>query len=210
MRVLIARLVTISFLTFGMWANVSAALIVDIYQSGADLQATLSGSLNLSATQGFSDQPNSYNGFLPNAGLVAFNSGRVNSYRLNITSFAPFGTSFSVYGWGSSSGDLFAMYGGGFLAVPLDYQSGAELSATATRIGYSISNLSTGSFVSTFSNGQVSDSITVRVGLRPSAVPLPSTLLLFILGFLGLFIRKLKQHTYTSFSTVAHHSQKAV
>jgi hypothetical protein len=84
------------------------------------------------------------------------------------------------------------MYGGGFVAVSSDYVSGTNLSASATIIGGSLVGLSTGTFVSTFSSGGVSDTITVRVG-QVSPVPIPATAWLFGTALLGLGAMKRKK-----------------
>ena len=163
-----------------------AAIVIDVFELNGNLEATLTGSVDLNATLSFSDQPNTYDAFYPSYGMFAFGRGIVDSYRLDIDSFSPIGTGRAGVPWTSSSGDLFGMYGGGFVAVPIGYVSGTSLSASATRIGYSISGLTAGTHISTFSNGEFSDTITVRVGSTVPEVPLPAAAWLFGSALLGL------------------------
>ena len=156
-----------------------------------NVQAVLSGSVNLAATQGFVGTAGNLNNFFTaNGGNLAFGGGVSSDVYDTNGGWTPFGTTgFSL--WDSSIGDRVALFSDPAIGVPLGYVSGSALSATATEFGASFASLgfTLGSFVTVFTNNQITDTVTVNIIRTPE----PSTLALIVLGLAGLgYARKRK------------------
>jgi hypothetical protein len=173
-------------------SRVAAGIIIDITQSGGNVVATASGTINTSALHLFANA--SSGGDLINPDIAA------------ITIAAPGGTGMDAYkgftgpaSWGSghpglnsssTSGNPLGLYGSssvyGFpaLFLPAGYVSGATLSATATWNGQTFSTLglNPGTYVYNWGTGATADSLTVDVVSPTTVAPAPGTLSLLLVG----------------------------
>ena len=163
----------------------NAAVIIDVIEIGGNVEATLSGSLDLNATLGFHSQNNSYDGYLASGGNIAFTAAsNIDVYNMD-GDWTPFGTG-GFGSWDSSSGDAWAMFADPRLGVPAGYVSGDSLSSFATKFNSSFAALgfTPGSYVTTLTNGNITDTVTVNIG----KIPAPGALAL--LGIAGIAGRR--------------------
>ncbi len=167
----------------------SAGIIFDILEVGGDVEITLSGSIDLDATQGFhSDSFNANNILAPTSGAILMGTGAGDTYNVDITAWTAFGTG-SNTNLDSTSGSRVTLFTGPFLGVPDGYVSGSALSATATEFSATFASLGLdpGSYVTTLTNGSIMDTITVNVGPQSmSVIPEPGCLLVLSLGCLAI------------------------
>lgn len=143
----------------------TAAVTINVLETGGNVEATLSGSLNLNAMLGLNSTSPAYNGYYASAGGMAFTSGDTQYYNISAGTWTPYGT--GTFGnWDSSSGDAWAMFTNPVIGVPNGYVSGAPLSATATKNASTFAGLgfTPGTYVTILSNNQVTDTVTVVVG----------------------------------------------
>ena len=149
---------------FAQQAN--AAVTININESGGNVTAVLSGNLNLGATLGYVNESNGFNGVAPSGGNISFTSAS-SSYYLTSPAWTPIGTG-GFFNWDSSSGSAWHMFSPAYIGVPNGYVSGTALSATATKnsTNYAALGLTPGSYVTTLTNGAVSDTVTVNVIAR--------------------------------------------
>jgi len=170
---------------FAAAANVSASIVINIVESGGNVEASYSGSIDLGATTGlfFSGSGSGFSGYVPNSGAIGFTTDTSAQYTIDLSSWTAFGTG-GFGNWDTSSGDALDLFANPVLGVPFGYISGTSISGSATKNGSSFVSLgfTPGSYVSTFSNGSNTDSITVNIG----AVPVPAAVWLFGSGLLGL------------------------
>jgi hypothetical protein len=146
----------------------TAAVTINIIETGGHVEVVLSGNLNLGATLGLVGPSFGHDKYNASAGLVGFTQGDTEYYVVDVgwTPFGPGGTGT----WFSSSGDAFTMYTRSNVGVPTGYISGNALSATATAASATLAALgfTVGTYVTTLTNGQITDTVTVIVG---EAVP---------------------------------------
>lgn len=171
----------------------SAGMIVNIVESGADVVATASGSLDVSALLKLTDLGSSDNIFVDpdSARLFLGVAGpqEIDRYRLPIGPQA-FGPGMAPTVATSSSGDRFGIVGEAIsdseLYLPDAYVSGTALSSTATFSGATIASLglAEGTYSYTWGSGEHADFVTINIG--PSQVPEPSSLALLCSGIAGL------------------------
>lgn len=143
----------------------TAAVTINIFETNGNVQADLSGSIDLNALGALQGQSPGFNGYLPSSGNISFTSGATNFYGIDVVTWTPLGP--GGFGtWDTSSGDAFAMFSNPVLGVPTGYVSGNPLSATATANGTTLAALgfTTGTFVTTLTNNQTTDTVTVIVG----------------------------------------------
>jgi hypothetical protein len=144
-----------------------SAAVIDIVETGGDVQATLTGNINLLAMSGFLTSIfSSWDGHQGLDGAVAFTEGLTDTYDIDVGAWTAFGTG-SPSLWDASSGDAFAMRTGDnpLLGLPSGYEGGT-LSATATMNSTTFVSLgfTPGTYVTTLTNGAVSDTVTINVG----------------------------------------------
>ena len=174
-----------AFLSLVFCANVSASIVINIIESGGNVEASYSGFLDLSATTGVPIPAGStgFNGHEAWSGAISFTSGLSDIYGVDFASWTPFGTG-NFGAWDASSGDALHLQSNPLIGVPNGYISGANISGNATKNGSSFASLgfTPGSYVSTLTNGSNVDTVTVNIG----AVPVPAAVWLFGSGLLGL------------------------
>lgn len=158
-----------------------AGATININEVGSDVQATLSGKIDLAALQGLISQSGGYNGYYPPGGGISMTSNNSEYYGLDVGTWTPFGGG-GFGNWDSSSGDAFHMFTNPVLGLPVGYISNSPLSASATKFNASFASLgfNTGTYVTklTGPNG-VTDSVTVNIGI-------PSPGALALLGVAGV------------------------
>lgn len=150
-----------------------ADVVINVVESGGDVVATLSGSINLAATQGFISNSTGYNGFSASVGAIGFTTQNTDYYGLDVL-WTPFGGG-GFATWDSSGGDAWAMFTGqDYVGVPVGYVSGDALASTGTKSGATFASLgfTEGSYTTTFRNQGVSDTVTVNIIPTPGALAL--------------------------------------
>jgi hypothetical protein len=157
-----------------------AAVVIDIFQSGDNVLATDTGSVDLT------DLSYLFSGgtvpfVFPTSGVIALGEGLGDEY-VTVIGPASFGTG-GFAAASSSSGGLFEVGLGG-LAVPLGYVSGTSLSGSATFDGQTFASLglTPGTYVYTWGSGPDADHATINI----ESVPEPSTWAMMLLGFAAL------------------------
>lgn len=172
------------------------ALIINIVESGSDVVATLSGSINdLTGTTVTSTQPDSFSSFIrPNSGVIGFspNSSSVNYNIYNGFSAVPaaYGTSNILAASSLTGSDRFYIRNNPLspMFLPTSYILGTPMSATATYSGQSFASL--GLTAGTYVWSWTGDSVTLNVGAAPSPVPEPGQVAasLLVLAGIGGFV----------------------
>jgi hypothetical protein len=184
-------------LSLSSFAN--AGLIVNIVETGGNVEASYSGSINLDSTQGIAalvGAAPAFNGFASSVGGLAFTDGVTDVYAIDIASWTPFGTT-SLGDWDVSTGDAIALFTNPFLGLASGYTSGDMLSGTATKFNVTLADVGfdMGSFVSTISNNNVSDTVTINISRENSPMPVstPSSLAIYLLAIAGVVLVRLKR-----------------
>ena len=150
----------------------NAQIVFNIFESGGNVELTMSGDFDLAATQGYISDSTAYNGYSPNLGAIATGSGNTNYYGMTQSTWTPFGSG-GFGNWDASGGDTVALFSNPVLGVPAGYVSGQSLSATATKFGTTLAALgmTPGTYTTTLVGPSgVSDSVIVNVG-----IPAPGT-----------------------------------
>ena len=191
------RIMKFTLAVFGsallMPAAVQSGMIVNIVESGGDVVATASGSLDVSALVKLLDFTNNQSFVDPDpARLMLGPHGALETDRYRIPlgpqTFGP-GTAPTVASFGS--GDRVAIIGNVFdhsnLLVPDGYVSGTTLMSTSTFSGTTIAGLglAEGTYEYTWGSGATADFVTINIGAS-AAVPEPSSLALLGIGGLAL------------------------
>jgi hypothetical protein len=157
-----------------------AAVVIDIFQSGDNVIATDSGSVDL--TDLTYDYSGSATGVVfPGIGAIIVGEGSGDEYAGG-TGPASFGTGGEAFA-SSNSGGIIGVEAGS-LAVPLGYVSGTLLSGSSTYDGQTFATLglTPGTYVYTWGSGPDADHATINI----ESVPEPSTWAMMLLGFAGL------------------------
>jgi len=178
------RILTCAVIVAASQAN--AGVVINIVESGGNVDLTLSGNINMDALGDFFGSFNGFNGYEAFDGAISVTGGLTDTYTVDIspdpTVWTPFGA--GTFGqWDTSSGDAWSMFSNPVLGVPAGYVSGNAISSNATKFGATFNSLGfvTGSYVSTITGVTgVSDTITVNIG----NVPTPGTLAM--LGLAGI------------------------
>jgi hypothetical protein len=186
------HLASLALLIIGVTSRAEASVIIDITQSGSDVVATGSGSIDTSNTSALTFLMNIavgsgiYSGY-DGAGELGLGPTSFNTdiYTGSITGPA-LGSGALIYA-SSGAGDAFVLDpGDGAIGVPTGYTSGAALSDSATWSGTTLTDLglTPGTYVYTWGSGANLDSVTVNV----EAAPEPGSVFLLGIGGVALLL----------------------
>lgn len=167
-----------------------ASVLIAFQQSGGDVVATLSGSMDLSGeTIDYTDPTFSFGPLIsPSVGFFRNSLGTSQSmvgyYDVVSNASDPYGSTSNIFAT-SSSGDFFDKAGPNIF-LSSDYIFGSALNGSMTFVGATLSSLGL-NLGGTIYNVVTGDNITIRVG-SVSPVPLPAALPLLTggLGFFGM------------------------
>jgi PEP-CTERM motif len=165
-----------------------ASVLIDIYQTGGNVVATGSGTIDLTGlTFDFSAAVGGMGAVVPFDGIAAVGPDNVADVYTGVSGPASFGPGATTFG-SSGSGDAFgvaaSLLPSPVLFVPEGYVSGTALSGSSTFASETIASLglAPGTYVYTWAiPGSIGDSLTVNIG-----VPEPSTWAMMLIGFAGL------------------------
>lgn len=165
-------------------AGAQAAVLWSFEETGDDVVGTLSGSLDLTGAEFLGSESVAGSSIGPGIGWVVSMPGIYTSFATYTVSGPPdFGSGVTTAD-GVSVGDPFLIYDHFALVGVADgYTSGSALNGTLTFAGSTFASLGIdpGSYIWSLPN----DTVTLRFGPAPSAIPLPASLSL-LLGALGL------------------------
>jgi PEP-CTERM motif len=158
-----------------------ASVVIDIYQSGANVVASGSGRIDLTdltaGATSFSEV-----GVVADEGIVAIGAPAEETNYSSVIGPASFGSGGTELA-STGSGDLFGVASiEGVIGVPENYVSGSTLFGSVTFDNATIASLglTPGTYVYTWGSGAHADSLTVDI------VPEPSTWVMMLIGFAGL------------------------
>lgn len=149
-----------------------SAVIIDIVESGADVVATATGTINTAGLT-FVSSASTTVGVTPSVSRIRAGTGSaIDLYSVTFTSSSAIGSSSSFTAASSGTGSVFGISSSTLLDLPSGYVSGAAINSTATWNSTTFAGLglTQGSYDFTWGAGGNADSITVNVG----AVPEPS------------------------------------
>jgi hypothetical protein len=179
-----------SLVAFSLSHAANASVVVNVVQSGPNVVATGSGTLNTSALS--TDGSTAVNAFVSaqTGGILIGSSSPVLQQLYSaISGPANFGSG-GVFNPSSVTGGFLGFnFGSRVLVVPQGYVSGASLSSSATWNNATLASLglTTGTYTYTWGSGANADSFVLNIGTSsPPATPVPSTILLATLGILGI------------------------
>ena len=191
--------------------SASAAVIINVVQSGSDVVLSMSGSLSNLGTPAFTGSTN----FSRGAGISItrppdyeyLNDDEFFLSKGGITTFSSYAP-ISVPGpsWGIDSGTLsssftssldYFYFGNNGLATNISYLFGTAITGSATFNNQTLANLgltNQGSYVYKFGSGANTDTVTFNIGGSGGGggggeVPEPSTMAIFGLGAIGMAYR---------------------
>lgn len=187
-------------------ASVKADLIIDIVQSGSDVVATATGTLDLAGLSGPTADSAAATIIPGEAAILVGGPG--------VTSFEYFAGISGPSAWGGSGYDPTSASSGagspvglegvtGDLFVPSGYISGSSISGTATWSNASFSSLGLTPGTYSYSWGSVVDGLTVQVGPSATVVPEPATLWIAAVGSVAFI-------TYGGFARSKKHRRDAL
>ena len=158
-------------------ANASAAVTAYIYQSGANVNATLSGTIN---TTGLTSAGTGVVAVSPGltafVGLLSFGGTQNYSSYTGMVGPANFGPGGATFNATSASGSAVLMEGiTPVLRLPAGYISGTSLASSMTWTGQALAGMgvTNGTYTWTWGAGATADSFTLIVGTAPPT-PVPA------------------------------------
>ena len=181
------------FFTFVLGLCVSgmtqAGVVITVMESGVDVVASSSGSINTAGLTFFSGASTSV-GVRPSSSRVRVGTGSATDlYTVTLHNSPAIGTGSSFTSASSGTGPIFGISTTTTLNLPSGYTSGSAISSTATWANTTFAGLglTAGSYVFDWGAGGTADSITVNVG---AVVPEPSVYAsvagLLALGFVAV------------------------
>jgi len=167
-------------------ASSQAAVVINIYQSGSNVLASGSGTINTASFGSHSTA--SWSGMVVAYEAMVFVGVSSDVFVYPIAGPQSFGSG-DRFVADSNTGDVFGIYGNN-LYTPASYSSGAQLSGTSTYNSKTIAALgmTPGTYTWTWGSGATADSAQLIVGTAP--VPEPSACVLLGLGAAGLVARR--------------------
>ena len=166
---------------------VQGAYVVNVVQSGLNVVASGSGTLNLTALTNFgtgSGQP----GVFPTNGNLGVGVAAGDTGYDSISGPSSFGSGPFVAASSATGSYVQLGLGAGGFYVAQSYVSGTQTSGTATWNNTTIAalGLTPGTYTYTWGGGATADSFTVNIGTSPTATPAPSSLYLAAMAVLLL------------------------
>lgn len=158
-------------LLLGLSGNTFAAYTVHLLESGGNVVANGSGSLNLTALTPAGSGPLSA-GVVPSPGLIFVGGPALVNASMGLSGPPSFGSGLGR-GADAASGDMVGLdsFAPGFVFTPLGYVSGSPLSSSATWNSASLASLglTPGTHTWNWGSGPTADSFTVQIGAAPAA-----------------------------------------
>jgi hypothetical protein len=195
---ILGHLASAALLAISIGSRAEASFIIDITQSGGNVVATGSGTINTAGLT--SDGTNTGLDAVVYAshfgkgeiglGSQPFDADKYTGFSTGVT-FGSGGRHYATSGTGD--GVVFIPTSGN-LYVPEDYVSGSALSDTATWDSTTIAllGLTPGVYVDTWGSGSNADSLTVNI----EGAPEPASVWLLCLGGIGLVMLRLRKRNH--------------
>jgi len=163
-----------------------ASYMIDIVQSGANVDVTGSGSIDTAALYDAASGTG-VAGMYAEFGDLYVGSGGYTAWAGNITGATSFGTGGYVRA-SSTTGGFAGIAEAEEIYVPQNYISGTVMSGTSVFDNTTLAGLglTAGTYVVTWGSGATADSLTVQVGQPSSPIPEPPSAPLMILPALAL------------------------
>ena len=186
----ITSLICAGFISLAFSQNSHSALIINIIESGSDVVATLSGSIDdLTGTTFVATQNSSSASFIrPNDSSVLFNAGGSVTYSIYKFAGVPaaYGTTPLLGASSSTSSDAIFVRNNPLSTMWLSaaYVLGTSMSGTATYSGKTFASL--GITPGTYVYSWTGDSVTLNIGAAPSPVPEPGQVAASMLLLVGI------------------------
>ena len=187
-------------LACGIQTTANAAIVVTVAQSGTNVVATLSGSLNLSGLTALPAPFGLTRAIAPSRGYIGLGTSPLTTGYEGLTGAGVFGPGNGFTFSNADVGDGFGLdtiFGSDVLFLPINYFSGALLSGNSTFNNVTIAGLglTTGSYIFRSS----SDTVTINIGAASGPVPEPATWAMMIGGFgaIGAAMRRRRRVSVT-------------
>ena len=176
----------------------NAVITVNVGQSGANVVATLSGSLNLTGLTVLPTPFGLTRAIAPSRGYIGVGTSPLTTGYQGLSGAGVFGPGTGFTLSNADAGDGFGLdtiFGLNVLFLPTTYLSGAALSGSSTFYNATIAGLglTIGSYVFLSS----SDSLTININGAPAAVPESATWAMMLVGFacIGYAMRNRRRQT---------------
>jgi hypothetical protein len=175
----LSALLALALLAFSSLSS-RAELIINIYESGSDVIADVSGSVIYAGPGTGSSFAPDVTAIVPQGNILSFNPlGGAGSFIQRSTSLYPnptFGNGGTSIATSVSGNTDFFLYPGFFL-LPADYVLGTPISVTATFADTTISamGMNPGIYYYKWDDGPNLDGATLNIGGGPAPVPEPGT-----------------------------------
>jgi hypothetical protein len=198
----LSELVSVVALALAVGSQAEASVVIDISQTGGDVVATGSGTLDLTGLTFFESASVGGTGVVvPFDGVAIVGPDVIADVYVGATGPASFGPGFATFGsdyTGIAFGAAGSLFGFPVVVVPHGYVSGAPLLGSSTFAGETVASLglTTGTYVYTWNSAPgIDDSLTIKIG---PAVPEASTWAMMLTGFAGLgWLARLRRRKLT-------------
>jgi hypothetical protein len=198
-------LVSVAFLTISVSSRAEASFLVNITQSGSDVVATGTGTINTDGLIDLGSGLSAGGGFILPASVVVFFSSAVDvggsgdneGFGGTLTGPLLFGTGSSFFlassGGGDNVGIVVLTANTGAVLVPVDYVSGSALSGNSTWDSTTIADLglTPGTYIETWGSGATADSFTIDI--EGTSTSEPGAICLLGVGGTALVLHRLRK-----------------
>jgi hypothetical protein len=188
---LAARIALAMAITLPLSAH--AVITINLQQVGANVVATGSGAVNVTAlsVDGVSNSSQIWPVWFPES-LLIIGTGQMSAWFGSITGPANFGTGTTQTYADSSTGDKIGIAANHDVYLPLGYVSGTPVSGTSTWDNSTFASLgvTTGTYTWNWGNGANADSLVLNIG---APVPEPASTALLLSGLLVVGARLRRQ-----------------